>query len=123
MKRRTTPFFNVFCIVILFVFTAFMIWYIPSMSSLQSSVSETRQNLETSRGREGKQLDEYNKAVADLPLVKAELENTAPLAAEAEQLVSDLKARRKELRQEKKVLEEKAAESSGSIKEGNTDEE
>ena len=100
-----------------------MIWYIPSMSSLQSSVSETRQNLETSRGRERKQLDEYNKAVADLPLVKAELENTAPLAAEAEQLVSDLKARRKELRQEKKVLEEKAAESSGSIKEGNTDEE
>ena len=122
MKKKMSL-FSVLCIVILFLFSAFMIWYIPSMSSLQASLNETRQNLETSRGREGKQMDEYNKAVSDLPVVKAELENTAPLATEAEQTVSDLKARRKELREEKKILEEQLAQSSDITKEGKTDEE
>ncbi|MBR0266914.1 MAG: hypothetical protein IJQ71_05680 [Clostridia bacterium] len=122
MKKKMSL-FSVLCIVILFLFSAFMIWYIPSMSSLQASLNETRQNLETSRGREGKQMDEYNKAVSDLPVVKAELENTAPLATEAEQTVSDLKARRKELREEKKKLEEQLAQSSDITKEGKTDEE
>lgn len=122
MKKKMSL-FSVLCIVILFLFSAFMIWYIPSMSSLQASLNETRQNLETSRGREGKQIDEYNKAVSDLPVVKAELENTAPLATEAEQTVSDLKARRKELREEKKKLEEQLAQSSDITKEGKTDEE
>ena len=122
MKKKMSL-FSVLCIVILFLFSAFMIWYIPSMSSLQASLNETRQNLETSRGREGKQMDEYNKAVSDLPVVKAELENTAPLATEAERTVSDLKARRKELREEKKKLEEQLAQSSDITKEGKTDEE
>ena len=122
MKKKMSL-FSVLCIVILFLFSAFMIWYIHSMSSLQASLNETRQNLETSRGREGKQIDEYNKAVSDLPVVKAELENTAPLATEAEQTVSDLKARRKELREEKKKLEEQLAQSSDITKEGKTDEE
>lgn len=122
MKKKMSL-FSVLCIVILFLFSAFMIWYIPSMSSLQASLNETRQNLETSRGREGKQMDEYNKAVSDLPVVKAELENTAPLATEAEQTVSDLKARRKELREEKKKLEEQLAQSSDITKEDKTDEE
>jgi chromosome segregation ATPase len=122
MKKKMSL-FSVLCIVILFLFSAFMIWYIPSMSSLQASLNETRQNLETSRGREGKQMDEYNKAVSDLPVVKAELENTAPLATEAEQTVSDLKARRKELREAKKKLEEQLAQSSDITKEGKTDEE
>lgn len=122
MKKKMSL-FSVLCIVILFLFSAFMIWYIPSMSSLQASLNETRQNLETSKGREGKQMDEYNKAVSDLPVVKAELENTAPLATEAEQTVSDLKARRKELREEKKKLEEQLAQSSDITKEGKTDEE
>ena len=121
--KKNMSLFSVLCIVILFLFSAFMIWYIPSMSSLQASLNETRQNLETSRGREGKQMDEYNKAVSDLPVVKAELENTAPLATEAEQTVSDLKARRKELREEKKKLEEQLAQSSDITKEGKTDEE
>ncbi len=122
MKKKMSL-FSVLCIVILFLFSAFMIWYIPSLSSLQASLNETRQNLETSRGREGKQMDEYNKAVSDLPVVKAELENTAPLATEAEQTVSDLKARRKALREEKKKLEEQLAQSSDITKEGKTDEE
>ncbi len=122
MKKKMSL-FSVLCILILFLFSAFMIWYIPSLSSLQASLNETRQNLETSRGREGKQMDEYNKAVSDLPVVKAELENTAPLATEAEQTVSDLKARRKALREEKKKLEEQLAQSSDITKEGKTDEE
>ena len=105
MKNKTSA-FSVCCVVFLFVFTVFMIWYIPSMSSLQAKIVDTRQSLETSRGRENKQQDEYDKAVADLPLAKAELNEKRPLAETAEQEVTELKARRKELRQEKKALEE-----------------
>lgn len=105
MKTKTSA-FSVCCIIFLFIFAAFMIWYVPSMSSLQAKIVDTQQSLETSRGRENKQKDEYDKAVADLPLAKAELNEKGPLAEAAEQEVTELKVRRKELRQEKKTLEE-----------------
>jgi predicted nucleic acid-binding Zn-ribbon protein len=120
MKKKISG-FSVCCVVFLFVFAAFMVWYIPSMSSLQTKITDTRQSLETSRGRENKQQDEYDKAVADLPVIKAELAEKAPLAEAAEQEVTELKARRKELRQEKKALEEKLAQSEPS-QEGNSNE-
>ena len=110
MKKKISG-FSVCCVVFLFVFAAFMVWYIPSMSSLQTKITDTRQSLETSRGRENKQQDEYDKAVADLPVIKAELTEKAPLAEAAEQ----------ELRQEKKALEEKLAQSEPS-QEGNSNE-
>ena len=105
MKKRMNP-FTVCCLVFLAAFVLFTAWYIPSASSLRAKISETSQLLETSRGRESKQQDEYDKAVADLPLAKAELNEKRPLAETAEQEVTELKARRKELRQEKKALEE-----------------
>ncbi len=105
MKKRMNP-FTVCCLVFLAAFVLFTAWYIPSASSLRAKISETSQLLVTSRGRESKQQDEYDKAVADLPLVQAELKEKQPLAAQAEQTVADLKARRKELRAEKKALEE-----------------
>ena len=61
MKKKISG-FSVCCVVFLFVFAAFMVWYIPSMSSLQTKITDTRQSLETSRGRENKQQDEYDKA-------------------------------------------------------------
>lgn len=112
--KKNKKVFSACIVIFLFVFAAFMIWYIPSMSSMTAKVSETRQGLETSRGRENKQLDEYNKAVEELPLVKAELLEKTPLAEDAEQKVAELKAKRKELRQEKKALEEKIAENGNS---------
>lgn len=105
MKNKSNM-FVLFVTVFLFLFTAFMIWYLPSQASIQSKIDDTRQNLETSRGRENKQLDEYQKAVSDLPLVKEELSLKQPQADEAEQLVTSLKERRKELRTQLKNLQD-----------------
>lgn len=112
MKKRLSS-FSIYCVVFFFIFAAFMAWYIPSMSSVRSKTAETRQNLETSEGRERKQQAEYDKAVEELPLVQADLEEKNPLADAAEQTVSDLKARRKELRSEKEKLEKEAGSPGG----------
>ena len=117
MKKRISV-FGIFCVVFFFIFAAFMAWYLPSMSSVRSKTAETRQNLETSEGRERKQQAEYDKAVEELPLVQADLEEKNPLADAAEQTVSDLKARRKELRSEKEKLEKEAGSPDGNTENG-----
>ncbi len=104
MKKRHS-YFSICCVVFFLLFSVFMAWYLPSMSSVRSKADETRRNLETSIGREGKQQDEYDRAVAELPLVLEELKEKEPLAEEAEQTVANLKARKKELAAEKKKLE------------------
>ena len=87
MKNRA-PVFTSLCVVILFVFAAFLTWYIPSQASVLSGIEETKRSLETSRGREGKQQDEYDKAVQDLPVIQAELREKKPLVEEAEKNVA-----------------------------------
>lgn len=108
MKNR----FVLFCAAFFIIFTLFMAWYVPSISGIRSRTAETRQSLETSRGREKKQQDEYDKAVAELPVIQAELKEKEPLAEAAEQEVSNLKTLRNDLRQEKKNLEESKGASS-----------
>ena len=125
MKKRISV-FSVFCVVFFFVFAAFMAWYIPSMSSVRSKTVQTQRDLETSRGREDKQQAEYDKAVGELPLVRAELEEKQPLAEEALKTIEDLKIRRRELRAEKKTLEagssaEEPAENAGGEEESSDD--
>ena len=125
MKKRISV-FSVFCVVFFFVFAAFMAWYIPSMSSVRSKTVQTQRDLETSRGREDKQQAEYDKAVGELPLVRAELEEKQPLAEEALKTIEDLKIRRRELRAEKKALEagssaEEPAENAGGEEESSDD--
>ena len=102
MKNR----FALCCAAFFIVFTVFMAWYIPSISSIRSRTAETRQSLETSRGREKKQQTEYDKAVTELPVILEELKIKEPLALEAEQKVSELITIRNELREEKNNLEE-----------------
>ncbi len=82
-----------------------MFWYLPSISSLRSLITETEQNLEVSRGRELRQQAEYDKAAEELPLVQAELLEKEPAAEATEKKVADLKSLRKELRAEKERLE------------------
>ena len=125
MKKRISV-FSVFCVVFFFVFAAFMAWYIPSMSSVRSKTVQTQRDLETSRGREDKQQAEYDKAVSELPVVRAELEEKQPLAEEALKTIEDLKIRRRELRAEKKTLEagssaEEPAENAGGEEESSDD--
>ena len=104
MKKRFSV-FSAFCVVFFFVFAAFMAWYIPSVSSVRSKIVQTQKDLDTSRGREDKQQAEYNRAVEELPVVRAELQEKEPLAEKALKTIDDLKVRRKELRAEKKALE------------------
>ena len=104
MKIKSSV-FTVCCCVFLFIFVFFMIWYIPASSSLQSSITEVRQSLETSRGRENKQRNEYESAMAELPEVQARLIELNPLVEQAEETVNILKTRRKDLKTEKKELE------------------
>ena len=108
MKKRFSV-FSAFCVVFFFAFAAFMTWYIPSVSSVRSKIVQTQRDLETSRGREDKQHAEYNKAVEELPVVRAELQEKEPLAEESLNAVEKLKSRRKELRAEKKALESESS--------------
>ena len=108
MKKRISV-FSAFCVVFFFVFAAFMAWHIPSVSSVRSKIEQTQRDLDTSRGREDKQQAEYNKAVEELPVVRAELQEKEPLAEEALKTIEVLKARRKELRAEKKALESESS--------------
>ena len=95
--------------VVMLLFCVFLGYYVVSASDIRFRTEDTELSLETSRGRERKQQNEYDEAAAQLPQVRAELAETRPLADAAEQRVADLKAERKELRARKKELEEKAA--------------
>ncbi len=121
MKKRISV-FSAFCVVFFFVFAAFMAWYIPSVSSVRSKIEQTQRDLDTSRGREDKQQAEYNKAVEELPIVRAELQEKEPLAEEALKTIEVLKARRKELRAEKKALESESSPEASAEKDGGKEE-
>lgn len=109
MMKKSTSLFTVFCTVIFLAFTIFMIWFVPSYASVRSKISETRRELDLSRGREAKQQAEYDSAVAELPLILSELEEKKPAADKAEEALAALKARKKELRIQKQELEKAAA--------------
>jgi chromosome segregation ATPase len=109
MMKKSTSLFTVFCTVVFLAFTIFMIWFVPSYASVRSKISETRRELDLSRGREAKQQAEYDSAVAELPLILSELEEKNPAADKAEEALAALKARKKELRIQKQELEKAAA--------------
>ena len=104
MKTRRSPLVPVFACVML-VFVLFMLWYVPAVSSLRFDLADARLSLETSQGRERKQQYEYDQTVAGFEPVRAELAQVQPQTEAAKQKVDELKALRKELRQEKKDLE------------------
>ena len=109
MKKKGS--FSLCCVIILFAFAGLMAWHTVSMSSLAAKTEDARQQLEISRGREARQQSEYEKAVQDLPLAKERLEEIKPRTEQAASDTAALKARRKELRAEKKSLQEAAGSS------------
>ena len=118
--KKSIPVFTVCFVAVLFAFAAVTAWYTVSMSSLAAKTEDTRQQLETSRGREARQQSEYDKAVQDLPLAQEQLSEIRPLLDQAAADTPVLKARRKELRAEKKALSEAAA--AGAEKEAESNE-
>ena len=82
-----------------------VLWYIPASLSNSFRMSEVNQDLDTSLKREEKQRYEYTQVTTELPLVRDELAEKAPLAQEATERIATLKAERKRLRAEKKELE------------------
>ncbi len=65
-------------------------------------LEDLTRSLETSRGRERKQQQEYDEAAAQLPLVLEELAAAEPKAEKAKAEVKELKQERNRLREEKK---------------------
>ena len=103
MPRRSPLIWFFTCIMLVFV--CFMIWYLPAVSSRRFEIADAQLSLDTSRGRERKQQYEYEKAVAGFDPVREELEKIRPQADAASEKVDELKKLRKELRNQKKELE------------------
>ncbi len=91
------------CVMLVFCF--FLSWYVLSRGEMDFRLADIELSLETSYGRERKQQYEYDEVTEKLPLTRAELEETKPLAEEAEAAVRALKEERKALREEKATLE------------------
>ena len=115
MKQKRSFLPAVFTLVML-ACVLFVVWYVPAVHALRFQLQDVQKSLETSQGRERKQQYEYDKTVASLPEVQAELERIIPLSEAASLEVQTLKEKRKELRDEKKMLEEQSV-SSGAQKE------
>ena len=98
--------FTVFFVIIMMISCLWLIVWVPLNAYLDLRLSEAAMDLETSQGRERKQEFEYNQVVEAIPLTQLELDEAQPLADSLQQEVTDLKASRKELRAEKKRLEE-----------------
>lgn len=109
MKKNGSALAILFSLVML-VFVLFMVWYLPSLRTLEFNLTDKQKSLETSLGRERKQQHEYDEAVAALPEVDAELNQVIPLRDAALEEVNSLKEQRKTLRAEKKTLTEKKEE-------------
>ena len=92
------------------VFCAFLAGQVILRARLDFQMEEAARSLETSQGRERKQQYEYDEVIAQIPLTRAELEETLPRAEEASQVVEELKAERKRLREEKKQMAQATAE-------------
>ena len=110
MKLRKA--FPVFFTITMLVVVLFLVWYVPAVSQRSFQLRDIEKSLETSQGRERKQQYEYDKVVAEIPEIQAELDLIRPRADAADQEVADLKSRRKKLRNEKKELERKLEEAS-----------
>ncbi|MBP5729411.1 MAG: hypothetical protein J6Y48_20275 [Clostridia bacterium] len=106
MNRRKS-FFPVLFVLVMLLCVLFIAWYLPSVSTLRYQLEDKKISLETSQGRERKQQHEYDEAVAALAEAREELELVRPQADEAADAKKALKEERKNLRQEKKELEEK----------------
>ena len=103
MKNRSA--FSWFFAAVMLACVLFLVWYIPSVSTRAFRLEDLRKSLETSQGRERKQQFEYDKGVAEIPEIQAELDLIKPQTEAAEHEVASLKAERKKLRNEKKALE------------------
>ena len=108
MKKDRSALPVVFTIIMLLC-VLFIVWYLPAAGARRFQLEDLRKSLETSQGRERKQQHEYDETVAAIPDIQAELDNVLPLAEAAVQEVQDLKAERKQLREEKKQLESQPA--------------
>ena len=104
--NRKSNLFSSFFVIIMLLFILFVLWYVPTDSSLRFQLQDVGKSLETSQGRERKQQKEYDEAANAIPDTEAEIARVLPRAEAAQNEVDELKARRKQLRNEKKELEQ-----------------
>ena len=104
-KNRSRILAACFTLILLFC-VLFLAWYAPSASRRTFDLNDIEKSLETSKGRERKQQNEYNDVVAEIPVIREKIDQIKPDLAAAELENKELKAERKELRARKKELEE-----------------
>ena len=102
---KTGRSFAVLFSIIMLLFVLFIAWYLPAICEVRFQLDDVGKSLETSRGRERKQQYEYDKVVAAIPEVQAELDSILPLSESAAEEVKKLRAERKQLRDKKTELE------------------
>ncbi len=105
-KNERFPMF--FSLVMLLCVLAWIV-YIPLSSLWQNRLNDLILSLETSEGRERKQEHEYEEVCTELPQAEQQLAELQPMADEALDTVTVLKARRKELREAIRNLQENEA--------------
>ena len=96
-----------FSLVMLFCVLAWIV-YLPLSSLWHNRLNDLTLSLETSEGRERKQEHEYEEVLAELPQAEQQLAEIQPQADEALNTVAALKARRKELREAVRALQQES---------------
>ena len=120
--KKQHAFFPIFFTLVMLICVLFIVWYIPAVSERRFLVQDVQKSLETSQGRERKQQHEYDETVSAIPAVQAELDRILPLTEAALQEVQSLKSERKQLREQKKLLETQSGAESFASKETEDDE-
>lgn len=107
--RRLPGWFCTLFVIVMIALCALLAAFAVEQQQLRFQIEDLSVKLETSRQREAKQTYEYDQVVAELPLVKAELERVQPLADAAMAEEDRLRKERKELRAAVSALEEQIA--------------
>lgn len=96
--------FQMLFVTVMLCVAAVLAFCVVSSHSLRLQIEDVSSSLDFSRQREYKQQYEYDQAAAAIPEVRAQIDQTAPLAAAAKETETALRARRKQLRNENAAL-------------------
>lgn len=96
--------FRLFFAAVMLVMCAVFVTQLISQRQAAEQIVLLKESITLQEKRLAKQQAEYDEYLAELPLVRAELEQNAPLAQAAAAQVTELKAQRTALREENAAL-------------------
>lgn len=96
-------------VIVLTLFCITVVTQLFAQTSLEAAIAHKQDELDATRRRLEKQLQEYDEALARLPIVQSEVEEAQPLAQAAYDQEQALRAQRKALRSENADLADQLA--------------